>query len=132
MQTDNNRRHRYRWSCQILYEHYTEFMNCQRLKNEIAAERGWSLATFWIATAGGLNEFFLEREYESLGQLAVELEARDTDIDFMRDAHVLQVRRPRLGTDRALRVPQAGGVGVRSSGNGLATTSWTDRLLLRP
>ena len=85
MQTDNNRRHRYRWSCQILYEHYTEFMNCQRLKNEIAAERGWSLATFWIATAGGLNEFFLEREYESLGQLAVELEARDTDIDFMRE-----------------------------------------------
>ena len=81
---DENRRYRYRWSCQILYGHYTEFLELQGKKNEIAQGRGWSTATFWIATAGVLNDFFLEREYPSLGDLAHELEARENDIDFMR------------------------------------------------
>ena len=84
MQTEGNRRYRYRWFCQILYGQYSAFMDVQRRKNTVAVERGWSPATFWIATAGGLNDFFVEREYESLAQLAGELEARETDIDFMK------------------------------------------------
>ncbi|MGI8615693.1 MAG: hypothetical protein ACR2L4_02765 [Actinomycetota bacterium] len=81
---DDGRLYRYRWSCQILYGHYTNFMELQREKNAIAKLRGWSTASFWIATAGGLNDFFLEREYPSLGLLAGELEAREMDIDFMK------------------------------------------------
>ena len=81
---EEKRRYRYRWSCQITYGHYTDFMDLQQRKNQIAVERGWSLATFWIATAGRLNDFFLEREYGSFAELASELEARQNDIDFMK------------------------------------------------
>jgi hypothetical protein len=66
------------------YGHYTEFIELQARKTAIAHERGWAVATFWIATAGGLNDFFLEREYGSLGELATELEAREADFDFMK------------------------------------------------
>jgi hypothetical protein len=81
---EGNRRCRYHWSCEILYGHYTDFMELQHRKNEIAQQRGWSVASFWIATAGRLNDFYLEREYPTLGELAQELEARENDIDFMK------------------------------------------------
>jgi hypothetical protein len=84
MQAAPDRRYRYRWSCQILYGHYTEFMELQDRTREIAEERRWAPSTFWIATAGGLNDFFLEREYPNLSALATELEAREADFDFMR------------------------------------------------
>jgi hypothetical protein len=77
-------RHRYRWSCQIIYRHYTEFMELQREGRNLGQERGWQHPTFWIATAGNLNDFYFEREYDSLDQLAKELEARENDIDFMK------------------------------------------------
>jgi hypothetical protein len=94
MQAESGR-YRYRWSCQILYGHYTPFMELQERKRTIANERGWAPATFWIATAGGLNDFFLEREYESLAELDTELQARQADFDFMKAmresyAHVVQ------------------------------------------
>ena len=75
---------RYRWSCQILYGKYTEFLEIQRQKSEVAKAREWVQATFWEATAGHLNDFFLEREYESHAQLAEELEARENDFEFMK------------------------------------------------
>ena len=81
---DWNRQCRYHWSCQILYGHYTDFMELQQQKNDIAQRRGWSAASFWIATAGKLNDFYLEREYPNLGELAQELEARENDTEFMR------------------------------------------------
>jgi hypothetical protein len=81
---DRDRRCRYIWSCQILYGHYTDFMDIQQRKNGIAQQRGWSVASFWIATAGKLNDFFLEREYPNLAELAQELEARENDVEFMR------------------------------------------------
>jgi hypothetical protein len=59
-------------------------MELQQLKNEIAERRGWSAASFWITTAGRLNDFYLEREYPNLGELAQELEARENDSDFMK------------------------------------------------
>ncbi len=75
---------RYRWSCQILYGKYTEFMELQRQKDEVAHARGWHRARYWVATAGSVNDFFLEREYESLADFANELQARDEDYEFMR------------------------------------------------
>jgi hypothetical protein len=70
-------------------------MELQARKRQVAQERGWAPSTFWIATAGGLNDFFLEREYESLADLAGELEAREADFEFMKTmresyTHVVQ------------------------------------------
>jgi len=57
MQAVPERRYRYRWSCQILYVHYTEFMELQGRKRAVAEERRWAPSTFWISTAGRLNDF---------------------------------------------------------------------------
>ncbi len=78
------RRVRFRWSCQILYGRYTDFMDLQRRKEEVAGTKGWHRARYWVATAGSVNDFFLEREYESLAELANELQAREEDHEFMR------------------------------------------------
>ncbi|HEX2089142.1 MAG TPA: hypothetical protein VHI54_04305 [Actinomycetota bacterium] len=75
---------RYRWSCQILYERYTGFIDLQRQKDNVAKGKGWTRARYWVATAGHVNDFFLEREYEGLAELAGELQAREEDYDFMR------------------------------------------------
>jgi hypothetical protein len=75
---------RYRWSCQIIYERYTEFMDIQRQKSEVSKAQGWVPYRFWEATAGRLNDFYLEREYENLADLASELESRESDYEFMR------------------------------------------------
>jgi hypothetical protein len=75
---------RYRWSCQILYEKFTEFMELQHRKSEVAAQRGWVAARFWEAVAGREYDFFLEREYPSLEALAAETQARDADYEFSR------------------------------------------------
>jgi hypothetical protein len=70
MQAAPERSYRYRSSCQIIYGHYTEFMELQGRKQAITAERRWAPSTFWIATAGGLNDFFLERECPTRSELA--------------------------------------------------------------
>jgi hypothetical protein len=75
---------RYRWSCQILYGKYTDFMELQEKKGEVAKGRGWVPTSFWEAVAGRVNDFFLEREYSSLEELAAETQARESDYDFMR------------------------------------------------
>ena len=89
------KRVRYRWSCQILYGHFGEFFELQQEKHRIAEERGWICPTFWVATAGRLNDFFLEREYGSLDELTGELAAREADYEFMkamRDSYRLVVQ----------------------------------------
>jgi hypothetical protein len=75
---------RYRWSCQILYGSYTEFIELQHRKSEVASARGWVQASFWEAVAGYANDFFLEREYPNLEELATETLARENDYEFMR------------------------------------------------
>ncbi len=80
----DDRRVRYRWSCQVLYGHFGEFFDLQETKNRIAEQRGWTCATFWVATAGRLNDFFLEREYEGLEHLTRELGLREADYEFMK------------------------------------------------
>ena len=75
---------RYRWSCQVLYGHLTDFMTLQQRKVEVAQARGWGLPRFWVATAGNLNDFAVEREYETLESLAKELNERQKDLEFMK------------------------------------------------
>ncbi len=75
---------RYRWSCQVIYSKWAEFYELQEGKAAVAAERGWVQSRFWVATAGNLNDFFLERDYETLEDLSVELCAREADYEFMK------------------------------------------------
>ena len=75
---------RYRWSCQVQYGRYGEFYDLQLKKKAIAKARGWVPASYWVAVAGSLNNFFLEREYESLEDFAVEQQAREKDFEFMK------------------------------------------------
>ena len=75
---------RYRWSCQVLYGHLTDFMELQRAKIEVGRARGWLEPRFWVATAGNLNDFAVEREYKSLESLARELSEREKDFEFMK------------------------------------------------
>ena len=76
--------YRYRWSCQVLYSNYGEFFSLQEQKAALAEQRGWQAARFWVAIAGNLNDFFLERDYETLEALVTELAAREADYDFMK------------------------------------------------
>ena len=75
---------RYRWSCQIRYDALAEFLDIQGQKSLVAAKRGWVVSRFWMASVGTANEFFLEREYGTLAELAHELTARDADFEFSR------------------------------------------------
>ncbi|HEX2050404.1 MAG TPA: hypothetical protein VHJ34_07200 [Actinomycetota bacterium] len=75
---------RYRWSCQVIYGRWGEFYELQERKVALASERGWVIPRFWVATAGNLNDFFLERDYETIEQLASELSAREADYEFMK------------------------------------------------
>jgi hypothetical protein len=67
-----------------LYGKFSEFMELQQKKLEVAADRGWVAVKFWEAVAGREYDFFLEREYPSLQALAAETQDRDADYDFMR------------------------------------------------
>ena len=87
--------YRYRWSCQILYGHYTDFMEIQVRKIDVGRARGWSEAKFWVTTAGPFNDFSIERDFETLDLLANELAERDNDFEFMklmRDSYKLVVQ----------------------------------------
>jgi hypothetical protein len=68
----------------VLYGKRADFLEVQRKKVELANSRDWAAASFWESSAGRVNDFFLEREYPTLGDLARELEAREADYEFMR------------------------------------------------
>ena len=86
MNSDGAQKHRvrYRWSCQILYANYSQFMEIQGQKDAVARARGWQPARYWVATAGSVGDFFLEREYAALSELAAETQAREEDYEFSR------------------------------------------------
>ena len=75
---------RYRWSCQVLYDGMTDFLDIQHRKIEVGRARGWRDPRFWVATAGNLNDFTIEREFETLQGLANELHERQKDFEFMK------------------------------------------------
>ena len=75
---------RYRWSCQVTYGALTGFLDLQQQKVRLAEHRGWVKPRFWMASIGTLNDFFLEREYGGLPELAAELAARERDSEFTR------------------------------------------------
>ena len=56
---------RVRFIAQVRYGHFAEYLKAGERLNEIARERGWAEATFWVSVAGTANELFVEREGEA-------------------------------------------------------------------
>ena len=52
--------------------------------NEIARERGWAEATFWVSMAKTANELFAEVDYPDLATLERESKAQDADAESMK------------------------------------------------
>jgi hypothetical protein len=43
--------------------HFNDYLTQQQQLNELAKDRGWPEATFWVRTAGTANEFIGEIDY---------------------------------------------------------------------
>jgi hypothetical protein len=71
---------RSRFIGQVRYGHFAALEQL----NEIARERGWAPATFWVATAGTVNELIAEVDYPDLATFEREGEAQAADADWMK------------------------------------------------
>ena len=68
---------RARFIVQVRYGHFAEYLKALEQLNEIARERGWAEATFWVATAGAANELIAEVDYPDLATFFSPQLARD-------------------------------------------------------
>ena len=75
---------RARFIVQVRYGHFAEFLKASEQLNEIARERGWAEATFWVATAGTANELIAEVDYPDLATFEREGEAQGADAEWMK------------------------------------------------
>ncbi len=75
---------RVRFIAQVRYGHFAGYLKAVEQLNEIARERGWAEATFWVSIAGTANELFAEIEYPDLATLEREGKAQDADADWMK------------------------------------------------
>ena len=71
---------RSRFIGQVRYGHFAALEQL----NEIARERGWAPATFWVATAGTVNELIAEVDYPDLATFEREGEAQAADAEWMK------------------------------------------------
>jgi hypothetical protein len=75
---------RTRFIAQVRYGHFAEYLKALEQLNEISRERGWSPATFWVATAGTANELFAEVDYPDLATFEREGEAQAGGAEWMK------------------------------------------------
>ncbi len=75
---------RARFIVQVRYGQFAEYLKALEQLNEIARERGWADATFWVATAGTANELIAEVEYPDLATFEREGEAQASDAEWMK------------------------------------------------
>jgi hypothetical protein len=74
---------RVRFIIQVRYGHFAEYLKAVEQLNEIARQRGWAEATFWVYAAGTANELIAEVEYADLATFEREGEAQSSDADWM-------------------------------------------------
>jgi NIPSNAP len=79
--------YRSRFSVEVRYGHFAEYLKIAEQLNEIARARGWAEFTFWTPTVGKGNEFIAEAEYPDLATYQKENDA------FLSDAEAMQVFR---------------------------------------
>lgn len=75
---------RARFMVQVRYGHFAEYLKAAEQLNEIARERGWAEATFWVATAGTANELIGEVDYPDLATFEREGEEQSSDAEWMK------------------------------------------------
>jgi hypothetical protein len=75
---------RARFIVQVRYGHFAEYLEAAEQLNEIARERGWAEATFWVSTAGTANELIAEVDYPDLATFEREGEAQSSDPEWMK------------------------------------------------
>ena len=75
---------RARFMVQVRYGHFAEYLKASEQLNEIARERGWATATFWVATVGTANELIAEVDYPDLATFEREGDAQAADAEWMK------------------------------------------------
>jgi hypothetical protein len=75
---------RARFVVQVRYGHFADYLKALEQLNEIARERGWAGATFWVSPVGTANELIAEVEYPDLATFEREGEAQSADADWMK------------------------------------------------
>src|ERR1700719_3596239 len=86
---------RARFIVRVRYGHFAEYLKALKQLNEIARQRGWAEATFWVYTAGTANELIAEVDYPDLATFDREGHAQSSDADWtnvLRDTVDLGVR----------------------------------------
>ena len=75
---------RARFTIQVRYGHFAEYLKAMEQLNAIARGRGWAEATFWVATVGAANELIAEVDYPDLATFEREGEAQSSDAEWMK------------------------------------------------
>jgi NIPSNAP protein len=68
---------------QARYGHFADYLKAAEQLNEIARQRGWTEATFWVPTVGTANELVLEIDYSDLATFERESHAQASDSEWM-------------------------------------------------
>jgi hypothetical protein len=74
---------RARFIVEVRYGHFAEYLKSLQRLNAIARDRGWTEATFWVATAGTANELIAEVEFPDLATFDSEGNAQSSDAEWM-------------------------------------------------
>jgi len=75
---------RARFIVQVRYGHFAEYLKVLEEMNELARERGWAEATYWIPTTGTANELIAEVDYPDLATFEREGNEQASDSDWMK------------------------------------------------
>jgi NIPSNAP len=75
---------RARFIVQVRYGHFAEYLKAVEQLNEVARERGWAEATFWVPTGGITNELIAEVDYPDLATFEREGQAQYSDAEWMK------------------------------------------------
>ena len=76
--------YRFRFSVQVRYGHFKEYLEGWQQLNEISRARGWTEATFWSPTVGTANGFIAEFDYPDLATFQREGDAFYSDGEAMK------------------------------------------------
>jgi len=74
---------RARFTVQVRYGHFADYLKAGEQLNEIAREHGWAEATFWVATVGTANELIAEADYPDLATFEREGKEQASDAEWM-------------------------------------------------
>lgn len=76
--------YRARFTVQVKYGHFAEYLKIAQQLNELSKARGWTESTFWTPAVGKANEFILETEYPDMATLEREGDAFQSDAEAMK------------------------------------------------